>query len=117
MGMFTLLYSFLFYLWFLAGAKPTSRITITYAPSFGDPIACSFDVLGKINPEEQQKFEDGVSAEKPLLKMLEIEKKKASEEERSVNPKITAFTFKNEDQYASVELRAGVFYTSDRIFD
>ncbi len=52
-------------------------------------------MLGKINPDEQKKFEDGQSANAPLVKMLkkEIEKAKLG----NVKSEITAYTFKNQD--------------------
>lgn len=52
-------------------------------------------MLGKINPDEQKKFEDGQSANAVLVKMLkkEIEKTKVG----SVKSEYTVYAFKNMD--------------------
>lgn len=117
MGFFLVLYSLLFYLWFMCGKKPTARISTTYRRDGFREFLCTFDILGKINPEEQQKFEDGQSANQPLVKMLQKDIEKAKKTKTSVKNVITAYTFKNEDQYANLVLKAGVFYTNDRLFD
>lgn len=61
-SIFLVFFSVSFYIYYKAGQKPTSRVTSWYEVG-GQIIKCSFDVLGKINPEEQEKFELGADAD------------------------------------------------------
>jgi hypothetical protein len=48
-------------------------VTITYQPIEGliETITCSFDLLGKINPELQDEFKNRATSKVPLIEMLQ----------------------------------------------
>jgi hypothetical protein len=69
----TALFGVVFWMWFIRGRRPTSRVTITYQPIEGliENITCSLDLLGLINPELQDEFKKRATSKVPLIEMLQ----------------------------------------------
>jgi hypothetical protein len=57
-------------------------------------ISCSFDILGRINPQIQTEFQNRATAKIPLIELLRKEIKKTKNLWAAVKENITEYVFK-----------------------
>ena len=93
-GIFLIIYSVLFYFYYKRGQVPTSRCKLDLKEAGKlQNFNCAFDILGKLNPGEESKFENNSDPNKALVAKLKEEYAKTNKNFNQVPDEITARVF------------------------